>query len=46
MSDFTRRIARETLYTLSPSAWARRELKIDLDDWQQRLVSPSDEEQP
>jgi hypothetical protein len=30
--------ARETLYLLSPSAWARRELKIVLDGWQSQMV--------
>ena len=31
-------IARRALYTLSPSAWCRRQLKLELDPWQIRMV--------
>ncbi len=37
-SDAAREIARRALYTLSPSAWCRRELKLALDPWQVRMV--------
>jgi hypothetical protein len=37
-SDLKKEIARRTLYTLFPSAWARRELKLVLDPWQMRMV--------
>jgi hypothetical protein len=37
-SDAAREIARRALYTLSPSAWCRRELKLELDPWQIRMV--------
>jgi hypothetical protein len=36
--EVVRGIARRALYTLSPSAWSRRELKLDLDHWQARMV--------
>jgi hypothetical protein len=36
--ELARQIARRALYTLSPSAWARRELKLVLDPWQARMV--------
>jgi hypothetical protein len=38
VSSFAREIARQALYTLSPSAWCRRELKLLLDPWQVRMV--------
>ena len=38
ISDAAREIARRALYTLSPSAWCRRELKLMLDPWQARMV--------
>ena len=37
-SEAAREIARRALYTLSPSAWCRRELKLALDPWQIRMV--------
>jgi hypothetical protein len=37
-SDLAKEIARRALYTLSPSAWSRRELKLALDHWQARMV--------
>jgi hypothetical protein len=37
-SDLAKEIARRALYTLSPSAWSRRELKLSLDPWQARMV--------
>jgi hypothetical protein len=37
-SEAVREIARRALYTLSPSAWSRRELKLALDPWQARMV--------
>jgi hypothetical protein len=37
-SEAAREIARRALYTLSPSAWSRRELKLALDPWQVRMV--------
>jgi hypothetical protein len=37
-SDLACEIARRALYTLSPSAWSRRELKLALDPWQARMV--------
>jgi hypothetical protein len=37
-SDLAKEIARQTLYTLSPSAWCRRELKLVLDPWQANLI--------
>ena len=37
-SEAAREIARRALYTLSPSAWCRRELKLELDPWQVRMV--------
>jgi hypothetical protein len=37
-SEAAREIARRVLYTLSPSAWCRRELKLELDPWQIRMV--------
>jgi hypothetical protein len=37
-SEAAREIARRALYTLSPSAWCRRELKLELDPWQIRMV--------
>ena len=37
-SEAARQIARRALYTLSPSAWSRRELKLELDPWQVRMV--------
>jgi hypothetical protein len=37
-SDLAKEIARRTLYTLSPSAWCRRELKLILDPWQADLI--------
>lgn len=36
---FVREVARETLYRLSPSSWARRALDVRLDPWQTRQVS-------
>ena len=38
VSPLAREIARQALYTLSPSAWSRRELKLVLDTWQGRMV--------
>jgi hypothetical protein len=38
ISDAAREIARRALYTLSPSAWSRQELKLELDPWQVRMV--------
>ena len=38
VSEVAREIARRALYTLSPSAWCRRELKLELDPWQIRMV--------
>jgi hypothetical protein len=38
VSDLAREIARRALYTLSPSAWCRRELKLVLDPWQMELI--------
>src|SRR5580704_16107670 len=37
-SEAAREIARRALYTLSPSAWCRRQLKLALDPWQVRMV--------
>ena len=37
-SEDARQIARQALYTLSPSVWCRRELKLELDPWQIRMV--------
>jgi hypothetical protein len=37
-SEPARQIARQALYTLSPSAWSRRALKVELDPWQVRMV--------
>jgi hypothetical protein len=37
-SDLAKEIARRALYTLSPSAWCRRELKLALDPWQASLI--------
>jgi hypothetical protein len=37
-SELAREIARRALYTLSPSAWSRRELRLTLDPWQARMV--------
>jgi hypothetical protein len=37
-SEVAKEIARRALYTLSPSAWSRRELKLELDPWQVRMV--------
>ena len=37
-SEAAREIAHRALYTLSPSAWCRRELKLALDPWQVRMV--------
>ena len=37
-SEAAREIARRALYTLSPSAWCRRELHLTLDGWQVRMV--------
>jgi hypothetical protein len=33
-----KQIARQALYVLSPSIWCRRELKLNLDSWQARLI--------
>ena len=38
ISEAARQIARQALYTLSPSAWCRRELHLTLDGWQVRMV--------
>jgi hypothetical protein len=38
ISDLAKEIARRALYTLSPSQWARRELKFNLDPWQVRMA--------
>ena len=38
VSDLARRLAKETLYLVSPSAWCRRELKLVLDGWQSQMV--------
>jgi hypothetical protein len=38
VSATAKEIARRVLYTLSVSAWCRRELKLDLDPWQVRMV--------
>ena len=38
VSDLARRLAKETLYLVSPSAWCRRELKLVLDGWQGQMV--------
>jgi hypothetical protein len=38
LPDLVRRIAREALYHLSPSSWARRELDLNLDDWQKKVT--------
>jgi hypothetical protein len=37
-SELAKEIARRALYTLFPSAWARRELKLVLDSWQAKMV--------
>jgi hypothetical protein len=37
-SEAAREIARRALYTLSPSAWSRRELKLPLDPWQAHMI--------
>ena len=39
LDPFTRQIAREALYRLSPPSWAVRELGITLDPWQAEQVS-------
>jgi hypothetical protein len=38
LSPLAKEIAKRALYTLSPSAWCRRELKLTLDPWQIRMV--------
>jgi hypothetical protein len=38
VSDLAKEIARRALYTLSPSAWTKRELKLVLDLWQAHLI--------
>jgi hypothetical protein len=38
VSDVAKAIARQALYTLSASAWSRRELKLPLDPWQRGMV--------
>ena len=38
ISEAAREIARRALYTLSPSSWCRRELKLVLDGWQIKMV--------
>ena len=38
LSPLAREIAKRALYTLSPSAWCRRELRLTLDPWQVRMV--------
>lgn len=38
VNEAAQEIARRVLYTLSPSTWSRRELKLELDVWQARLV--------
>jgi hypothetical protein len=37
-TELAKAIARQALYTLSPSAWCRRELKLVLDPWQADLI--------
>jgi hypothetical protein len=38
LSPLAKEIARQALYTLSPSAWCRRELRVLLDPWQIKMV--------
>jgi hypothetical protein len=38
ISSLAKEIARQALYKLSASIWCRRELKLDLDPWQARMV--------
>jgi hypothetical protein len=39
IDDFTRQVARETLFKLSPSSWSARILGVQLDPWQVEQVS-------
>ena len=38
VSELARRLAKETLYLVSPSTWSRRELRLTLDPWQATMV--------
>jgi hypothetical protein len=37
--DFTKEVARETLFRLSPPSWSARVLGVRLDPWQVKQVS-------
>ena len=39
--DFTKQVAREALYRLSPPSWSARVLGVHLDPWQEKQVSAS-----